>query len=155
MIFGGHLYDPNCNRAVFTDEPTVAAFEWIQNCARKVGVSAGAEFSHAHERSLHTAQDPFITEKVAMIVQGPWIAKFIGLHRTDLDFGCVPFPVEASLYDSDRPIGMLEADVLIVPRGCRHPRESFEFVRWMQRQDVQERLAHDHGKGSPFMRVSP
>jgi spermidine/putrescine-binding protein len=58
------------------------------------------------------------------------------------------------MYDPDRPVGMLEADVLIIPRGCPHPEEAFEFLRFTQRQDVQEMLATDHCKGSPLQEVS-
>ena len=63
--------------------------------------------------------------------------------------------VDGLLADPERPAGLLEADVLMIPRGCPHPEEAFKFLLFMQRQDVQEELALAHCKPSPFVRASP
>ncbi len=155
IMFGGHLYDAEHDRAVFTDAATIAAYEWVRSYPQKLGVEVSREFGNSYNRSFHSPQDPFISGRVAMIVQGPWLANFIRHYGAGLDYGAVPVPVAESMYDPARPAGMLEADVLIIPRGCPHPEEAFEFVRFTQQQDVQELLATDHCKSSPLQDVSP
>jgi ABC-type glycerol-3-phosphate transport system substrate-binding protein len=46
------------------------------------------------------------------------------------------------------------ADVLVIPRGARHPREAFEFIAYVNRQDVMEKLCQLHCKNSPLASVS-
>jgi maltose-binding protein MalE len=46
------------------------------------------------------------------------------------------------------------ADVNVIPRGARHPREAFEFMNYMNRQDVVEKLANLQCKISPLAQVS-
>ncbi len=154
VMFGGRLYDPVANRALLTDAPTIAAYQWVQETARRLGPEESARFAGALGRTFHSPQDPFISGKAAMIIQGPWIANFIRLYRPDLDYGAAPAPVDPAIYDPARPRGLLEADVLMIPRGCRHPREAYTFVRWMQLQPAQEALATAHAKGSPLRAVS-
>jgi multiple sugar transport system substrate-binding protein len=155
VMFGGRLYDPATNRAVFADDATVAAYEWVQSYPRRLGVEASREFGHSHNRSFNSVHDPFFSGRVAMIVQGPWITNFMATAAPGLDYGAGPVPVAESIYDPERPAGLVEADVLIIPRGCRHPEEAFEFVRYTQRREVQEALAAEHCKSSPMAEVAP
>lgn len=154
-LFGGNLYDPVKDRAEFDSPETIAAYEWVASYPRRLGMSQSQSFGVAYNRSFHSPQDPFISGRVAMIVQGPWLANFINRYRPALDYGVCPAPVDAAILDPANPRGLLEADVLIIPRGCRHPEEAFEFVRFTQRQDVQEQLAREHTKSSPLATCSP
>lgn len=153
-VFGGKLYDAARNRAVLTDDGSVAAYEWVAGYPKRLGAAASSEFGNSYNRSYHTPQDPFMAERVAMIVQGPWIANFMRLYAPKLDYGCAPVPVAEPLYDAEAPLGMLEADVLMIPRGCRHPEAAYEFLCFTQTQDVQEQLATEHAKSSPMREVS-
>jgi hypothetical protein len=38
----------------------------------------------------------------------------------------------------------------MIPRGSKHPREAFEFIAYVQRQDVMEKLCQSHCKNSPL-----
>jgi ABC-type glycerol-3-phosphate transport system substrate-binding protein len=153
VMFGGSLYDPAHNRAVLTDDATQAAYRWVGATAARVGPVAARQFANAYARSFHSPEDPFISGRTSMIVQGPWIANFIKLYRPDLDYAAAPVPVVSPILDPERPTGMVEADILVIPRGCPHPEEAYAFVRWMQRPDVQAALASSHGKSSPMMEV--
>lgn len=155
VCFGGALYDANSNRATLADASGLAAFNWIQQTAARLGVEQSRALARVFDRSYHTAGDPFFSGRASMIIQGPWLASFARLHAPQLEFACVPPPVDAPLLDPAAPLGMVEADVLIIPRGCPHPHEAWEFVTFMQRQDVQEELCKAHGKSSPLQAVSP
>lgn len=154
VLFGGTLYDAGADRATIGEPSGVAAFTWIQETARRLGVEEGRALARTFDRSYHTPRDPFLSGRASMVVQGPWLANFASIHAPALRFACAPPPVDASVFDPSAPLGMVEADVLVVPRGCRHPREAWEFVSFMQRMDVQEELSKAHGKSSPLRHVS-
>jgi multiple sugar transport system substrate-binding protein len=155
IMFGGTLYDAKTDTATVASKEGIAAFEWLRASAAKVGVRAGTAFASGYGRNIHSAQDPFISSHMGMYVQGPWLANFIRAVRPDLDYGAAPVPVADGMYDPERPCGLLEADILMIPRGCPHPEEAFEFLCFMQRVDVQEELALAHCKPSPFLSMSP
>lgn len=155
VMFGGRLFDESTRRATITSAECIAAYSWARDFASRIGSAEASRFASAYGRSFHSPQDPFLSERLAMIVQGPWIASFLERHAPGLEYGCVPVPVADHLYDPSAPRGLLESDVLVIPRGCPHPQEAFAFLRFMQRQEVQEALAAAHGKSSPMRRVSP
>jgi ABC-type glycerol-3-phosphate transport system substrate-binding protein len=154
--FGGSLFDKATSRATCADPACVQSFEWIKATAARHGVPATRAFAAGFGRSIHSAEDPFISGRMAMIVQGPWLANFIRAVRPGLDYACVPVPIADDLAtDPANPRGLLEADILIIPRGCPHPEEAYQFLLFMQQQDTQEELATAHCKPSPFVQLSP
>jgi ABC-type glycerol-3-phosphate transport system substrate-binding protein len=155
VYFGGKLYDELARRATCAEPACVASYEWCAATAARLGVAATRSFAAGFGRSIHSAQDPFISGRMAMIVQGPWLANFIRSLRPELDYLCAPVPVAKNVFDPEHPRGMLEADVLIIPRGCRHPEEAYRFFQFMQTQEVQEELATEHCKPSPLVAMSP
>jgi multiple sugar transport system substrate-binding protein len=42
----------------------------------------------------------------------------------------------------------------MIPRGAKHPREAFEFMAYLQRQEVMEKLCRSVCKNSPLKRTS-
>lgn len=155
VLFGSELYDPGLDRPTIADPPGVAAFSWISDTARRLGIAESRSLARTYDRSFHTAADPFFSGRASMIVQGPWLASFARSAAPSLDFACVPVPMADAVFDPSAPLGMVEADVVVIPRGCPHPQESMTFIRFLQRQDVLEELAQAHGKSSPLAAVSP
>jgi ABC-type glycerol-3-phosphate transport system substrate-binding protein len=154
-MFGGRLYDAASSKATIAEPEGIAAFEWARATASRFGVAATTSFAAGFSRSNHTAQDPFISGRMAMLLQGPWLANFIRAFGPNLDYAAAPVPVPPQLLDPERPRGLLEADVLMIPRGCPHPEEAYQFLLFMQQQDTQEELATAHCKPSPFVSTSP
>lgn len=66
-------------------------------------------------------------------------------------WGVAPFPSARPGLDQVTYGGM---DVLVIPRGSKHKREAFEFIAYINRQDVAERLNSLHCKLSPLKDVS-
>lgn len=150
MLFDAGLYDAAENRATIGDGASLGAFEWISRTAEGAGRAASRAFAASFGRSIHSRDDPFISGKLGMVLQGPWLAGFIRDHRPGLEYVCVPPPLAPGLGRRDQPPGMLEADVICIPRGCLHPEEAWAFVEFTQRREVQEGLARAHAKGSPM-----
>jgi multiple sugar transport system substrate-binding protein len=106
-------------------------------------------------------------------MQGPFLANFI-YHRKpsmstvlwskdvemtkspserlrNYEWAVAPFPsADPSLHD----LAYCGFDVLAIPRGSRHKKEAFEFIAYVNRQDVIEKLNKLHCKNSPLAKVS-
>lgn len=151
--FGGTLYDAGQDRAMAGEAANVRGYEWVQSYPRAYGAKDLIEFQSGLG-FYGTAQHPFLEGKVAMTNQGPWLANNIVEYKPDLDYGVAPFPVEASIHDESRPIGLIDSDVLVIPRGASHPEASFEFIAFTQRPENIEELSLAHCKNSPLREVS-
>lgn len=154
-IFGGDLYDAQSAHATIASHEGIRAYQWVSDTAARLGREEGRSFASSFNRSIDSADDPFFNARVAMILQGPWIANFARTYKPSLDFAVAPFPVDETVYDPAQPISMIEADVLMIPKGCPHPEEAFEFLLFTQRRDVHERLAAEQCKPSGLRSVSP
>ncbi len=152
--FGGSIYDAGTDRATPDSPENVRAYQWLQSYPQELGVERLVRFQTGFG-FYGTAENPFLTGKVAMMYQGPWLANVIRQYLPDLDYGVAPFPVHESVYDPKRPIGLLNGDVLVIPRGAKHPEASFEFIAFTQRPENIEALSIAHGKNSPLIEHSP
>lgn len=148
-FFGGDLYDEARDLCTADEPGNVAGLAWAQRYARSLGPSAIANFQSGLG-TYFSAQNAFLSGRVAMLNQGPWISNVIDALAPDLDYGVAPFPVEASLDDPTRPIGLLDADVLVIPAGAKHPEASMEFIAYTQRPENIELVSVAHGKNAPL-----
>ncbi|HZW08399.1 MAG TPA: extracellular solute-binding protein [Phycisphaerales bacterium] len=153
-FFGGDLLDAAATRATAGAPENIRAYEWLQTYPERIGASRLLAFQSGFG-NYNSVQQALLGGKVAMALHGPFLANVVQTFRPDFDYGAAPFPVEESLYDPERPIALLEADVLCVPRGCKRPREALEFIAFTQRRECLEALARDHAKPSPLADVSP
>jgi ABC-type glycerol-3-phosphate transport system substrate-binding protein len=150
--FGGRVYDDGTGRATVDSPEGIRAMEWMQTYASELGVERLKRFAESFG-NYFTPENPFLTGKVAMIVQGPWIANLIEQFKPDFDYGVAPFPTEHG-YAPDAPVGLIDTDVLVIPRGAKRPDAAMEFIAFTQRQDMTEQLAAAHCKPSPLASVS-
>ncbi|RYG47110.1 extracellular solute-binding protein [bacterium] len=148
--FGGRLIEGD--RLTINAPENVRALEWIAGYGKRFGVSQMQSFQSGFG-NFASPQDAFMTGKVASQLHGVYKANYIRLYKSDLNWFALPFP-----HPDDRPDlagqTIIDQDVLMIPRGAKHPKEAFEFIRFVQRQDVMEGLCAAHGKNSPLMAVS-
>ena len=52
------------------------------------------------------------------------------------------------------PVTFAECDALVIPKGAPHPKEAFEFIRYVNTQGPMEKLCLGQRKFSPFVKVS-
>jgi ABC-type glycerol-3-phosphate transport system substrate-binding protein len=178
--FGGDLYDQRTDRITFATDPrTRRSFQWMQGYPRRLGIDAAGEQFASRHTGFASTQNPFFTGRVTMTLQGPWMAAFMQRYRPDMcevvvpralepflprglreqnyDWGVAPFPCEVeggeTMGARQRP-AYCGGDVLAIPRGARHKREAFEFIAYVNRQDVIERLCAVQAKLTPLTAVS-
>ncbi len=150
--FGGSWWDDENKRFTFTDPKVVRSFEWIQSYYRRLGQSAMSEF-RSGTGNFDSPQNPFMAETLAMEQQGTFLANYIHNTKPSMDGRWA-----AAAFPSDDPaltdVTYCTADVLVIPRGAKHVNEAFEFIAYVNRQDVMERLCSMHCKTSPLANVS-
>jgi len=148
--FGGHLWDGE--RRITADSPeAVKALRWIQSYAKKYGVgnlrSFGSSFGN-----FSSPQNPFLSGQIAMVLQGVWMYNFIDKYAPHLEWGVAPFPAQEP--DPYPMVTVVESDVLVIPKGARHPREAFAFIRYVNTQGPMEKLCLGQRKFSPLATMS-
>jgi ABC-type glycerol-3-phosphate transport system substrate-binding protein len=178
LWWGGRMYDRATGRLTLTEGANVEAFEWIASYSRRLGVEPVNEFRSAFAGLVDSPQNAFLDRKVAMVQQGPWLANYIANQKPELnrwgatqqdlvreregkltladrqrlaEWAVAPFP---SAVEGLNDVTYVPFDLLGIPAGARHKDEAFEFIAYVQRQDVMERLCSMHCKNSPLANVS-
>jgi ABC-type glycerol-3-phosphate transport system substrate-binding protein len=151
--FGGSLYDEATNQATTDSDANVRAYAWAQRTATALGVQRMMNFQSGLG-SYASAEQPLLAGRVAMCLHGPFLVNVIKQYKPEFRFAVAPFPTEAG-DSSVNPVGLVEADVLTIPRGCKHPKEAFAFIAFVQQQRVQEQLCIDHAKPTPLAASTP
>jgi ABC-type glycerol-3-phosphate transport system substrate-binding protein len=151
--FGGDWWDNANHRFVFTDPKVVKTFDWMQSYARRLGPDAVSDF-RTGLGTYESPQNAFLTGKTAIVSQGTFFARLIH-HQTqgrmDGQWAAAPFP---SAVPGLENVTSCTADVLVIPKGAKHPKEAFEFIAWLNQQKNMEKLCNEHCKISPLAKVS-
>jgi multiple sugar transport system substrate-binding protein len=72
-------------------------------------------------------------------------------RRARMHWAASPFPSAVPGLDKVTYCGF---DTFVIPRGARHPKEAFDFIAYVNRQPVMEKLCKSHSKNSPLAAVS-
>lgn len=149
--FGARYYDGD-RRILADDAGNLAAYSWLRDTALTYGVENLSNFIDGFGVS-QSAQTPFLGGTEAMVVQGPWMINFIEKYAPGLEWGVAACPA-ADGVGGGEPVTLAQCDVVVIPRGALHPREAFEFICYLQRQDVAEKLARAQQKFTALREVS-
>jgi ABC-type glycerol-3-phosphate transport system substrate-binding protein len=168
--FGGDVFDPVTGRPKLDSPQMIRAYQWIQSYAKKLGPRALMDFKNGLG-NFDSPENPFLTDKIVMDQQGPWMANYIAHLKpefsevkvpidrqwelkdrtTNVVWGVAPFPTDVpGLTD----VSYNGFDALMIPSGARHPAEAFEFMAFVNRQDEAEKLNILHCKDIQLRKVS-
>lgn len=173
--FGAPLYDPVARKVQLTDPRVVAAFEWIAGYTKRLGVETMRQFRASYPQGFDSPQSPFFTGTVVMEQEGPWKANYIEKlnprmnnrmnlppeqlasltrqqRRDNCTWGAAPFPSGVPGLEN---VAYCGGDILVIPATSKHKKEAFEFIAFVNRQDVMEKLVSMHCKNSPLKQMSP
>jgi len=150
-FFGGRLWDGK-SKITCASAENVRAFDWVQSYAKQYGAKQLQVFRSGFG-NFSSPQNAFLAEQVAMELQGVWMHNFIAMYARHLQWGAAPFP-----HPADRPdlakTTIVEEDVVCIPNGARHPREAFEFMKFVNSQRGMELLCLGQRKHTPLRKVS-
>lgn len=158
--FGGRLFDGE--RITVAGVPQHrACYEWVAGYTRRYGLDAVRTFVSGFG-SFASPQNAFMAGKVAMVFQGVWMHNYLQQFAPHLELGIAPWPATGAGLENFSPA---DADVLAIPRGARHPREAWKFIRYVSaiNPDAQtveelsglELLCYGQKKNSPLRQWSP
>ncbi len=171
--FGSEIFNTQTGKFTLTDPKVVAGYEWIASYSKKLGKDSMSEFRSAIG-GFDSPQNPFLIGTVAMEQQGPWMSNYIEKNapklnrvltddkalemtwpiekrRANYEWGAAPYPAVSPALKN---VTHCPTDVLVIPRGARHPQEAFEFMAFVNSQKEMEKLCMMHCKNSPLSQVS-
>jgi multiple sugar transport system substrate-binding protein len=174
--WGAEIWDAQRERFTLTDPKVLAGFNWLQSYSKRLGKDAINEFRSGVAGGTvnwDSPQNPFMTGAIVMEQQGPWTANYVlnlrpsmaGVRSAKDDNVYDPLPVRqarcqwaAAPFPSAVPglkdVTYASFDTLVIPKGAKHKREAFEFIAYVNRQPVMEKLCKMHSKNSPLTKVS-
>ena len=151
LWFGARYWDGR--DAVQADSPeNRAAFRWLRSYPERFGAQNLLALRDGFG-AFASPQNPFLSGRIAMTNQGPWIYNFIKNYAApDFEWGVAAFPS----IDPERlpDVTFADSDVLVIPAGAKYPREAFEFVRYLSTQRQMEKFCLAQKKFSPLRAVS-
>ncbi|MCY3022096.1 MAG: ABC transporter substrate-binding protein [Planctomycetota bacterium] len=163
--FGGQLND-GFEKLTADDPRNIAAWDWVVSFTEGYRPEVLQAFSSSFGSAFDSPQNAFMAGKVAMVVQGVWMANFIRFHNPNLQWGCGPMP--AAFDTQGQPVTVAEMDVITIPRGCKHPDEAWEAIKFINSLEGMEYLCGKatnrltgkentggQGKLTPFKENSP
>jgi len=131
VLFGGHFFDPQRNRITTSDPRIVEALTWYKHMFDLQGGAQRIDSFSQGYGAYNSANHQFFTGKVAMMISGQWWAGYCKRYRPDMDFGVAPLPYPDQ-YPELEGTTYLGGNFVCIPRESRHPREAWQFLRWMQ-----------------------
>jgi multiple sugar transport system substrate-binding protein len=133
--FGGFWFDENGNVTV-NSQPMIDALTWQQQFYSKYGSEAVLEFASGFGE-YNSPDHPFFAGKVAMMVDGEWIAgpNYIPTFKPELNYGVAFFPPPAS--NPERAgTAVAQGTVIVMPSGGTNKVEAAKLLQWMVSPDV-------------------
>jgi multiple sugar transport system substrate-binding protein len=169
--FGDTIFNPQTHRFTLDSPAAIQSFQWIANYSKRIGFRSLTDFQTSLG-NFDSPQNPFLVEKMAMQQQGPWFANYINHLKPSMSRVLVPKDQESTLprrtdnyawgvapFPSAVPglngVTFSAFDILMIPTGARHKKEAFEFIAYVNRQDVCEKLNTLHCKNTQLRAVSP
>ncbi|MCD6352372.1 MAG: extracellular solute-binding protein [Armatimonadetes bacterium] len=133
---GGEFMSPDGRKCTLNNPYTAEALAFMVRCYDAL---KGAERIGAFQSTFQPNEmDPFLTGKVVMKIDGNWVLDQIARYAPQLDFGSAPAPVPAARLRGEgrfkgKPtfITWSGGFSFAIPRGARHVREAWEFIKWM------------------------
>ncbi len=151
-IFFGARLDDGHGRLTINSPENIRAYTWVQSYSKKYGASSLQSFRSGFG-GFDSPQNAFMTQKNAMELQGVWMYNFITKYAKDLHWSVAPFPYPADRKDLENT-SIADEDVLCIPTGAKHPKEAFEFIKYVESQKGMEKLCLGQKKFTPLLKVS-
>lgn len=145
VIFGGRWGDSEGKKITANHPLNIEAWEWAQSLVKELG-SKNIQTFQEEFGNYQGPNNPFYTQMIALEINGVWEGNFIPRFAPHIKYGVAPMPTK-----SGRPITIVDCDCILIPKGSKHPREAFEFIKWLMQPENLEELCTLQGKFSPLI----
>ncbi|MCK6470253.1 MAG: extracellular solute-binding protein [Planctomycetes bacterium] len=159
--FGGKFVSEDGRTLLCDTQPWIDAYAWLDKMAAEFGREGVSSF-RGGIGNFDSPHNAFIAGKVAMVLQGVWMANFIRRYKPAMRWGVAPFPGPGG--SDAEPVSIAQADVLVIPRGCPNPEAAWRFARYVSSTgpddpsaplEGMEILCDGQGKHTPFRHATP
>ena len=124
--FGGEYWD-GTDITIGKRAENLECYRWVESYTRKYGLAQVREFTSGFG-NFASPLNPFMSGKLAMELQGVWMDNFINQFAPGLEYGVAPWPMVRS---GQEDFTVADSDMLAIPRGAKHPKEAWEFIRFI------------------------
>ena len=123
--FGGSFYDPERHLVTCDDPRIVKALEWMCSYARDFDIDKIASL----QAGFGTAElNPLYVGKLSMGCLHISGIEDIRKYAPSLEYGMTYIPAPPGGEQHSSWVG---GWCMAIPKGCRHPKEAWELIRWM------------------------
>ena len=143
FLFGGNWGDKNLITA--NNPKNIESWQWAQDFVKNLG-GGNVQIFQEGFGNIQGINNPFYTEKIALEINGVWEGNFIPRFAPHIKWGVAPMPSK-----NGTPITTVDCDCILIPRGSKHPKEAFEFIKWLMQPENLEELCILQGKFSPLL----
>jgi ABC-type sugar transport system permease subunit/ABC-type glycerol-3-phosphate transport system substrate-binding protein len=127
---GGELLSADGRSITMTSPGVVRALKFMADVYDDLGGYAQVD---AFQRGTPIGElDPFMTDRVAMMVHNDWYVRWIALFRPDMEFVVAPVPMPADRA-TEPPVTWAGGFGLVIPATSKNPDGAFEFIRYLTR----------------------
>jgi len=158
---GGEFMSRDGRTCTLNNPRSAQALQWMVSVYDAL---QGAEKIGAFSLTFQPNEmDPFLTDKVAMKIDGNWFLNNIARYGPHLDFGVAPAPVPRDRFLGKSPftgqpkfITWSGGFSYVIPRGARHVEEAWRFIKCMVSVDASRVMnraqqEYNRSKGRPFV----
>ena len=156
-FFGGKLWNGK-DKITATDPGNIRAYQWIQSFSKRYGTTNLQSF-RSGLGTFSSPQNGFLDGKVAMELQGVWMYNFITRFAPQMElpkriWAVAPFPYPKNRTDL-AGTSVADVDILVIPRGAKHPNAAFTFIRFLESRKGSEMLCLLQRMLSPLRHTDP
>ena len=158
--FGGQIFD-GTNVTIGTNPANLRGYQWVAGFSRAYGLDNINRLTGSFG-AISSTDDPFNSGRVAMIFDGVWRDFYIRHFAPGMSYGVAGWP---AAQPGVNDFATADSDMLAIPRGCKHPKEAWEFLRYISTPNLaaqsfdqlrgDELLCFLQEKPSPFVQWSP
>ncbi|MDD2971326.1 MAG: sugar ABC transporter substrate-binding protein [Lachnospiraceae bacterium] len=130
-------YAKSCNMKT---TGVISAYQKMADLAFVEGISPSPAIQQAMAGTNDS--EPFLSGRIAMAIEGGWILN--GLNELPFKTGVAAIPIGADENVRD----VLYTDPYFVMKDSKHPKEAFEFIKFMAGKEMQEQMIKD-SEGNP------
>ncbi|MGD0728111.1 MAG: ABC transporter substrate-binding protein [Spirochaetia bacterium] len=121
------LYDAKAKKYL-KPEALYQTWQWLQSFPKEFGADAMRKFASGLG-SWGTSAEPFLSGKMAMSLNGPWIADHIRRYSPGMDWGVAPAPSVPAVANKGT-FAWFGMDQMAIPKGAKNNAETLDFMIW-------------------------
>jgi len=137
---GGEFLSADGRTCTLNDPHIVEALEWVTRMYDNVG---GVQKIDGFASTFQGGDlDPFLTGKIALVINGNWVLNSIATYKPNMKFGVAPAPVPARRLAEAKRDPKLPPYITwsggfswAIPKGAKNPELAWKFIRWMSSRE--------------------